>query len=105
MVEIGRKVSKGLVERSAFVRIIITCYEHIDFLLYLTADEVDDGLGGSACYGVTVHTLDARWAGIDRLDVKLTAGEYVRHLVENAGNIFREDMNGIECCFQNKIAE
>ena len=69
--------------------------QHINALLDLRLQHLHHLFGAVARDGVLVHTRRGAGAYIQALDIDLSAREHRRHLVQNTGEVFRENQNGI----------
>ena len=73
----------------------IMSLQYIHLLGNLLHDFLDGILVRPRCNGVLVYALNGRSGHIQAFDIDLPAGKHRRHLIEQTGNVFRMDDNGI----------
>ena len=69
--------------------------QHINALLDLRLQHLHHLFGAVARDGVFMHAGRGAGAYVQALDIDLSAREHRRHLVQNTGEVFGEDQNGI----------
>ena len=90
----GELVERYFVLVDFLIREVVRLYD-----VYLLGDLLHhflDGVRVCPCGdGVFVHARNGRGGHVQALDVDLPAGEYRRHLVEQAGDVLRMNDDGI----------